>query len=251
MHSQVMFQEHGAEGNSAKSCRIAIESHAWAARRRSLFRGGSWLRVAVLSLGFMVGAGGFVSTALAHKLILFATVRGQAIEGEVYYQGGTSARDVTVNVVAPDGETLETLTTDADGKFSYYPNSRFVHRFIADAGMGHQTEYVVPAEELPEGLPDESAARAGRTAVPVGTELEHMHDHGGADHRNDGVPASPAQAFETVDAEAIQQQIAVLRRDMQRWHTRLRLQDVLGGIGYIVGIFGAWAYLTARRQNTN
>jgi nickel transport protein len=30
---------------------------------------------------------------------------------------------------------------------------------------------------------------------------------------------------------------------------RITLPDILGGIGYIVGFFGLWAYFQSRRQN--
>jgi len=104
------------------------------------------------------------SAAYAHKMTVFATAQGKTIQGEVYYQDGSPAQNVTVSVLDP--------ATGAS--------------------------------------PNELAA----------------------------------------EIRALNQQIAALRSDLEKWKTALRLQDVLGGVGYILGILGGVSYfLAGRRRN--
>ncbi|MBZ8135069.1 cobalt ABC transporter permease, partial [Afifella sp. IM 167] len=48
--------------------------------------------------------------------------------------------------------------------------------------------------------------------------------------------------------EAVQKQVNPLRRDIEAYKEKRDLQSVLGGIGYILGIFGIGFYFAARRK---
>lgn len=266
MDSRFMFR--GQRGERAGS----RELWRWAARERRRTRNlgpndeWSWVRAGVLCVCSAILAGCFAAPAHAHKVILFAAVQGRTVTGEVYYQGGSPARDVTVTVTTPDGETLGTLTTDADGKFIYRPDARQSLHIIADAGMGHHAEYVVRKEELPQDLPESRAAgnadtksdAADDARIPAATSghghdpngAVHTHEHEATAHSHDPAELGHAHRSDEVGHAAVEQQVAALRRDLDRWRARLRLQDILGGIGYILGIFGLWAYVVARRRST-
>lgn len=211
--------------------------------------------------------GGFAPTARAHKVIMFAAVQGNKIEGEIYYQGGTPVQEAQIAVKDPDGNTLGTVTAGEDGKFFYQPHARHDHHLVAELGMGHRVEYVVRAKELPAELPEHTASSS--TPEPSAADHQHAADHehvaghehvGGHDHgagHEHGVkgelfsdsPAEPEKGEAGgPDVGALSRQVAALRADVERWKTRLRLQDILGGCGYILGIFGIWAYVLSRRQ---
>jgi nickel transport protein len=188
----------------------------------------------------LVGA----SPVSAHKLNVFATVEGSAIEGEVYFPDGTPARDAAITVCDPEGQELTRTSTDQQGRFSFEPRFRCHHTLIADAGLGHQARYTVQADELPQDLPARGAASpADSDSATHG----HPHDdHPGHEHRHVD-SAEPGELSE--ELHALAQQLSALRKDLDKSKTRLRLQDLLGGIGYIVGITGLAAYfLRSRRQ---
>jgi hypothetical protein len=174
-------------------------------------------------------------------MTVFATAQGKTIQGEVYYQDGSPAQNVTVSVLDPAGRMLGTATTDGEGRFSYQPRFRGSHTFVADGGFGHRAEHTVAAEELPVDLPeipaDEPVAETG-PATPVA-------DPGQAPRATGASPNELA-----AEIRALNQQIAALRSDLEKWKTALRLQDVLGGVGYILGILGGVSYfLAGRRRN--
>jgi hypothetical protein len=190
-----------------------------------------WLRRAI----FFLVLSGILTQATpvcAHKLFVFAAVRGKLIEGEVYYQGGDAARDIKMTVLGPDGTKLAEATTDQDGKFSYEPRFLGDHKLVADAGFGHRFETTVPAAELPQDLPP-FVADASPTSGATGSDESH--------------PQVPSRSSPNSDMQALTQQVTALRQDLDKWKSQLRMQDLLGGIGYILGLMGLASYLLRKR----
>ncbi len=170
----------------------------------------------LLALLLTVAAG----AAWAHAARLFATVEGGAIVGEVYFAGGGPAAAVGVVAVDPDGNALAQARTDAEGRFRLPVTRRVDHRLLADVGDGHAASALVPADALPEpaATPSSAAAR------------------------------EPAAVAAAVDA-ALARRVAPLRRDIARLQDRILWRDVLGGLGYVLGLFGAAAFVLARRRD--
>lgn len=68
-------------------------------------------------------------------------------------------------------------------------------------------------------------------------------------HRAEAVAMlAPAAAGMELSA-ALRAEIAPLREDVARLQQRIRMSDVIGGIGFIVGLFGGIAWLMARRRS--
>jgi nickel transport protein len=172
-----------------------------------------------VAVAVLCGVLGFAEPAAAHKLFVFATVRAKMIEGQVYHQGGDPAPDIRVAIIGPEETALEETRTDQDGRFRFEPRWRIDYRLAADAGFGHRAEFTVPVAELPADLP----------SYDSGDPL---------------VPGSPTEL------EALNQQIAALRRDLDRWKAQLRMQDILGGVGYILGLMGLVSYLLGKRKSS-
>jgi nickel transport protein len=69
-----------------------------------------------------------------------------------------------------------------------------------------------------------------------------------AERRSPAAGRAPADELAT-RIESLHQQVFALRADIDKWKTQLRAQDVLGGIGYILGITGlAFFVLGFRRK---
>ena len=213
-----------------------LESHWQASRLACVIRSP---RPELLTLVLLCGVF-YTTPASAHGLFVFATVQGNTIEGEVYFQGGDPARNAAVTIVDPGGEVLGETSTDQEGKFAFVPRLRCDHKLIADAGMGHQAEYTVEADKLPRDLPPDSLGDSPSEAEPTSPDtLGHQH-----------APAkTPHEENLTAEIQALVQQVTALRKDLDKWKARLRLQDILGGIGYILGIMGlAFYFLGVRRK---
>lgn len=217
-----------------------------AANRHSL-----WRQTGLLIL-VLLGAIGYATPAAAHKVTVFATADGKVIQGDVYFRGGEPARDVRVTAVGPQGETLGEAKTNEEGKFRIAVRFRCDHRLIADAGEGHGAEYTVRAEELPDDLPAPGGAegssneRSGESE-PASSD-GHRKDETAQPGSTEGLRGAASREDLQGEIRALTRQIVELRRDLDEQRSQLRLQDVLGGLGYILGITGALFYFLGVRR---
>ncbi len=173
--------------------------------------------------------------ALAHKVIAGVFASGDAIEGEIGFSNGTMATDTEVVVTDPNGVELGRATTDADGFFIYTPTTPVAHTFFADLGAGHVAEVTMPAEDVAKimGVAVQNTPAASPTPAPA----------------SEGVTvASLSDEERQAIAAAVRDEIRPLRREIAAYREHNDLQTILGGIGYIFGLFGLVFYLAARRK---
>ncbi|WP_419741029.1 cobalt ABC transporter permease [Ruegeria sp.] len=173
--------------------------------------------------------------ALAHKVIAGVFASGDAIEGEIGFSNGTMATDTEVVVTDPHGVELGRATTDADGFFIYTPTTPVAHTFFADLGAGHVAEVTMPAEDVAKimGVAVQNTPSAPPTPTPA----------------SEGVTvASLSDEERQAIAAAVRDEIRPLRREIAAYREHNDFQTILGGIGYIFGLFGLGFYLAARRK---
>ena len=197
--------------------------------------------------------------ATAHKLTVFAAVQGTKISGEAYFRGGAPVRKATIAVLGPKGEKLGETTTDEEGKFTFVPRVRCDHRLVASAGEGHAAEFTVAADELPRGLPAElGESGKGEPRVPrvSGMGVSPVRALSPELPRADEAPLlrnSSRAGGDSIAAladrlEGVEKQVVKLREELVRYEDRVRLHDVLGGIGCILGLMGLTFYFLGVRR---
>ncbi|WP_422374537.1 cobalt ABC transporter permease [Roseibium sp.] len=187
--------------------------------------------------------------ALAHKVIVSVFASGETIEGEIGFSNGDMATDTLVEVFDGDGNKLGEVTTDSDGFFSFRPSQRVVHVFRANLGSGHVAEVRMELEELPD-IPGGPQPATGADSTPVVDTSVAGNVH---ENETAAVAAAPmiAAALEQnreMLREMIHREVTPLRRELAAYKEKNDLQTILGGIGYIFGLFGLFFYLAARRK---
>jgi nickel transport protein len=181
--------------------------------------------------------------AFAHKLNVFVeSLEGATIHGYAYFPGDVAARQVDVIIRDGAGRELGRTVTDDKGKFTFTARARVDHYLVAETAEGHRGQYIVHAAALPDSLPadgpapDSSSHGAPSTAEPPGAP-----------------PASQGKESEPVGVRdqlsALGRQVDELRWQVCQYEDRLRFRDILGGIGYILGIAGVAFYIRARGKN--
>ncbi|MFO1153334.1 MAG: hypothetical protein U1E42_06675 [Rhodospirillales bacterium] len=183
-----------------------------------------------------------VTPAHAHKLKVFATADGATIDGRVYFVGGAAAPGARIAIEAPPGTPIASLVADADGAFRYEATRRVDHLFAADTGDGHSARFTIAAQDLPSALPPgpSPVQAADPLTDPIAPETHAS---------TDGVSLPPsATALRAMLSEAVASQVRPLRQQMNDYEDQLRLRDIVGGIGYIVGLAGVALWMKARQR---
>lgn len=166
--------------------------------------------------------------ALAHKVIAAVFPSGDMIEGEIGFSNGDMATVQLVEVTAPDGSPLGTAVTDDEGFFTFVPTKVVEHRFRADLGAGHVASASMSAAEVAHLLGATPPADAPTQPSADDTVLtSDLHE-----------------AIATI----VRDEIRPLRREIAATREHQNLQSILGGIGYIIGLFGVGFYFAARRK---
>jgi len=227
-------------------------------------RGGGFLAVLPL-LGVLL----LPESAAAHQLYVFAYAEGRVIHGEAYFRGHIPAQNLTVQVLDPAGKELGRTQTDEQGKFTFETSRQCDHRLVVKTPDGHQAEFVVKAAEL--SAVEAPAELAGSGAMSGGEVMSGGESSSGseaavasppADEKTTGearhaMPATATRPAETVSQpvalsariESLQAQIGQLRQQLDEYEKTVRLRDVLGGIGYILGLAGVAFYFLGVRRN--
>ncbi len=167
--------------------------------------------------------------ASAHKMKVFATAEGAAISGYAYFSSGSRAMQAKVTATGADGIPVFEGVTDDQGQFAFPAVRRMDHVITVDGGDGHMATFTITAAELPESLPP--AGPASATPAPVSTPPAE-------------IAPNDLRAF--ID-QSIARQIRPLREQLDAYQEKIWWHDVIGGIGYIVGVAG-FAFGWANRQ---
>lgn len=170
--------------------------------------------------------------ALAHGVNVFATAEGRTIKGFAYFSGGERLPGAKVAIHGPDKAVLGETITDDNGAFAFEASRRMDHVVVVNTGDGHAASFVVRAVQLPESLPE-----GGRLAQGPGAAGAEPADHDEHDHE-----------LEEMVEEAVARQIGPLREQLVAYEAKVRWHDVLGGVGYILGLFGIAFYVAGRRK---
>jgi nickel transport protein len=190
-------------------------------------------RLVAAAAGFLVLF--LASAADAHKLKVFAAAVGPRIEGTVYFVGGGPARGALVTIETPDHSPISQTKTDDEGRFTITAARRIDHVIVVNAGDGHSSRFTLLARDLPELLPagaDTAVARASEANPSAASTVS---------------PASLPASLRDLVSEAVAQQILPLREEITASEDQIRIRDVLGGFGYILGLSGLALWLQARR----
>lgn len=183
------------------------------------------------------------SLALAHRLSVFAWVEGDMAHVQGKFSGGKYVKGGQVTVSGPDGKELVAGKTDNKGSFSFKIPQKTDLNVKVSAGMGHQGDWTIRAEEIKPALLDAPAAKP-EPALPA---TKAAPDDGAF-----AEPASSPALPDTVQAaveRALDKKLTPVVRMLAEDRQRIGATEIFGGIGYIFGLAGIAAYFASRRKN--
>jgi nickel transport protein len=182
--------------------------------------------------------------AFAHTLNVFVQrIEGAAIHGRAYFPDDVPAQNSDVIAHDASGSELCRTTTDENGNFTLTAGKRVDHYLVAETSDGHSSRpYIVHATALPDSLPKDLPAGGG------GSQVTSPAKGQAGVPVNSGGKKNEAAAVRDQAIEQLGNQLDMLRQQVYDSEQRLRFRDILGGIGFILGLAGVAFYMKARRQ---
>jgi nickel transport protein len=199
--------------------------------------------------------------ALAHKVSVFAYVDGPNIVVDAFYSKSNKVNQGKITVQnAATGEEYLRATTDERGALVLPVPTKAVAakadlRILLVAGEGHQNEVLVAASEYagltapaqPVALPAKPLAKAGPKPGTIGAP-------GVARQAALPSPQLDEAALARIVEQAVERAVDSRMAPVKRLLLESAKQgpgptEIVGGIGYIVGLFGVAAFLSARRKD--
>ncbi len=174
--------------------------------------------------------------AQGHKIHVFAWVSGNTITVESNFSGNRPL--VKGIITVQDNKTKDLLLEgvgDTKGIFTFPIPARAREKaldmlIIVSGGEGHQSQWLIPASEY---LPDQ-------TPVPA---IDLLPDTLSSD-----TATISHEKIEAIIAELLKKELAPIKRSLAAAENKKPdFRDIMGGIGYLLGLAGLISWLKNRK----
>ncbi|MCP4665041.1 MAG: hypothetical protein GY849_01640 [Deltaproteobacteria bacterium] len=204
--------------------------------------------------GFVKGAAGLffclailllaAGPATAHRVVVFAWVEGDIVHVEGKFAGGKRVKAGKVTVLDLQGNRLSEGRIDGQGRFSFKAPQKRALKIVLEAGMGHRGEWILSSEDIQGARPEKEGtapvANSGRTGPKMG----------GPGLVSAG-RARPDEMELAVERALDKKLGPIMKMLSETKEEEASLKDILGGIGYILGLMGVAAYFHYRRRSAD
>lgn len=147
----------------------------------------------------------------AHGLRISVAPVQDGLAGRVWYSDETPGAGNAVSLGDASGRELAATISDEDGRFAFAQVAAGEYVVAAEGEEGHRAEARITLSPV-AGAPSADAAGDARMVALLRSELQP------------------------------------LREDIARFEQRIRLHDLIGGFGFIVGLCGLFVAWRARRH---
>jgi nickel transport protein len=173
------------------------------------------------------------SQVWAHKVNVFAWVEGDMVFVEGYYPGGKKAQNSLVEVYNSRGGKLLEGRTNKKGEFSFKIPAKDDLRIVLTASMGHKNDFTIAAADLGGLGPSfkEPITTTTKTDAPPSPTTVNMSQLQG-------------MIDEALDRK-LDPVIKLIRNTRKEGPG---VTEIVGGIGYIIGLFGLVMYFKSKKQ---
>jgi len=178
-------------------------------------------------------------SVFAHKVNIFAYVEGDKVYTESYFSDGKKCVESKIEVFDNQGNKLLEGLTNEEGMFSFkIPPEDVIDgdlKIILTASMGHRAEYIIRADELGDvaGLIEEKIEEPVSAVSPEISSVD--------------LKEIQSLIEDTLD-EKLEPIIREMREIRKSQEDRISPTEIIGGVGYIIGIFGIIAYFLSRKK---
>lgn len=176
-----------------------------------------------------------VPPAHAHGVYIFAWAEGDTVYTDSYFSSKKKVKDGLVKVFNSSGDLLLEGKTNDNGEFSFKIPGNGSLLLVLEAGTGHGAEFLLEDDEI-TGLEESPAP-------PQASDGPH------------GPPPAPSQEdldrIRTVVEETLDERLKPITRALAKLQQNQgpELTEIIGGIGYIIGIMGLVLYFRNKKKS--
>ena len=181
----------------------------------------------------------FASPANAHKLKVFATVKGDHIAGYAFFIGGGRAQGTKWIAKDASGAIVAEGTTDMEGTYDFAPPNPASSdiTITVNTQEGHIASAHVAADRL-----------GGKSIHPPQTGPQNNTLQTTPASQPETAPQLPsASQLEPMIEAAVQRQIEPLLERIEQMDSHMRFTDIISGIFLIIGLAGIGLWARSRR----
>lgn len=186
------------------------------------------------------------SIACAHRLNVFAYSQAHELCVETSFQGGKPARGADVRVMTDEGNVFLTAKSEQDGKVCMALPDGFEPApltVIVNAGEGHQNQWKLSKEDFFIPAESKTAVSTVKLAltnqeIPPKTVSQKIYSQ----EEFDAALKAAREQTETQVIAPLRRQLAAAQQPKITW------RDIVGGLGWCLGLGGLFAWITTRRR---
>ncbi len=187
----------------------------------------------------------------AHKVSVYAYAEDGKVFAEGYFVDGSKAKNSLIEVFDAHSEKkLLELNTNDKGEASFHITETAPLKLVITAGMGHKNDYTLSDKEVRDAMgisnADDRNGKADERKQPFEKESHVMKQKG-------TLPAAhglSSSDIETIVDRALEKKLKPIKDmllRMQEFSSRPGITEILGGVGYIVGLMGIIFYFKSRK----
>ncbi|MBW1847606.1 MAG: hypothetical protein JRJ27_10775 [Deltaproteobacteria bacterium] len=203
-----------------------------------------WHMVCLIFIFFL-----YASPVSAHRATIFAWIDGDTVHTQSKFSGGRKAVGAQVEVYDANGHKLLSGKTDNNGDFSFKLPKKTALKIVLQAGSGHHAEWKISAEEIEEASGKKAFYEEKNPKVAVNSSQTA---------ETDPIEESPKKIvtleyneLKKMIDESLDKKLAPIIKILADTYNRgPDIRDIIGGIGYIIGLVGIALYV-ANRRNKN
>jgi nickel transport protein len=197
----------------------------------------------------------------AHRVVVFAWIEGDTVFTESQFPDGRKIADGQVNVFDMDHNLLVKGKTDAKGEYSFKIPKNTALNIVLEAGMGHQGQWKLSEDEINSamGAENRESGSENNEARPDLAESSKKQPSAGSlkpeeslDKTGEAVLLNEKQLDRIIKnavEKALDKKLQPLNSMLAQMQNKgPSVNEIFGGIGYILGFFGIAAYFLSRKQ---
>ncbi len=177
----------------------------------------------------------FTGNLYAHKVIVFFFFLGDKVYTESKFSGGKKVRNGKIEVFNSNGKLLLKGFTNNNGEFSFDTPLKSTLDIVLTAGTGHAGKWTLNKEEFFE-TEEEHPADKSENNIENDNSLNR-------NNLNSETIEITKEELERVVEKALDKKLSPIKKMVaESMAGRSKFNDIIGGIGYILGLMGIAAY---------